>query len=124
MDNGFNKLERLLHITNYRHKVISSNIANSDTPNYTAKDVDFKGLFDDAVLNLRTTDAHHINPSGNAKDAGAKIVEQDTNSWGDRNNVELDMEIAKMTENGLLHQAGVRLLSSKIRMFRTAIIGR
>lgn len=124
MDNGFNKLEKLLHITNFRHKVISSNIANSDTPNYIAKDIDFKGLFDEAVLNLRTTDSRHINPSGNTKDVSVNIVEQDTHLWGDKNNVELDMEIAKMTENGLLHQAGVRLLSSKIRMFRTAITGR
>jgi flagellar basal-body rod protein FlgB len=45
----------------------------------------------------------------------------DTQPWIDQNNVELDQEVAKMTENAMLYQAGVTLLSTKIRMFKSAL---
>jgi len=119
MDNGFNILERLIPLTNLRHGVITSNIANADTPDYEAKDLKFEQLLSDELLGLKTTCGKHIETTHlvSAGDAGPEAGEQ----WLDRNNVHLDMEVAKMTENALLFQAALQMFSTKIRMFKNAV---
>jgi len=119
MGNGFQILERLLQATKIRHGVIVSNIANADTPDYKAKDVKFEQLLTGEIMNLRRTSPRHIaayeaGPSGS-------VTAETTNHWEDRNNVELDMEVAKMTENSLLYQAAIHLLSTNMRMFKNAL---
>jgi len=120
MDKSFELLERLIYATNIRHRVLSSNIANSDTPNYKARDVDFNSFLAGEQARLTVTDPRHI-PAGGSGMAGADIISAPGQAWGDGNNVELDMEVAKMTENGLLNQAGVRLLSIKIGTYKNAL---
>ncbi len=121
MDKGFNLLERLISATNMRHRVLLSNIANTDTPNYRAKDVDFKSYLSTEKTKLAVTDPRHIPSAGAGGGTSGDVTPETTQSWGDGNNVELDMEIAKMTENGLLYQAGVRLLSIQIGIFKNAL---
>jgi flagellar basal-body rod protein FlgB len=119
MDNGFNILERLIHLTNLRHGVISSNIANADTPDYKAKDLKFEQLLNDELLELKTTCAHHIK---NIDLSLSEEVSTDSGQqWADRNDVQLDMEVAKMTENALLFQAALNMFSTKARMFKNAL---
>lgn len=119
MDKSFGILQKIIQSSNERHKVIASNIANSDTPGYKAKDVKFTGVLNNEVK-LLTTDPKHMKSKNSGKSGGEIITENDL-SWGDRNNVELDVEVAKMTENSLRHDAAIRILNSKIKMFRNAI---
>ncbi|NTU42073.1 MAG: flagellar basal body rod protein FlgB [Nitrospirales bacterium] len=119
MEDGLRVLERIIYATQVRHKVLTSNIANTDTPRYRAKDVDFQGLVNDAANSLRTTDPHHIQAHPGDPTATPGVVESP--SWGDDNNVELDMEVAKMTENGLLFESAVKLLTTKINMLKSAL---
>ncbi len=122
MDKSFRILQKIVQSANTRQKVIASNIANADTPGYKARDV----KFDDFLKNemkLLTTSAKHITGK---KDAGVsgELITEGSLSWGDGNNVELNAEVAKMTENSLRHDAAIKILNSKIRMFRNAIRGR
>jgi len=119
MDKSFGIHQKMIQTANTRHKVIASNIANSDTPGYKAKDVKFSGVLNNEVK-LSTTDPKHIQSKTGGKGSGTVITENDL-SWGDRNNVELDVEVAKMTENSLRHEASLKILNSKIRMYRNAI---
>jgi len=119
MDKGFKILERMVRAANIRQKVISSNIANADTPGYKAKDVKFDNLLGKEIK-LLTTDGKHLGGSGSGGASGKTSVEENL-SWEDRNNVELNVEVAKMTENALLHDAAVTILASKIRMYKMAI---
>ncbi|MBI5741665.1 MAG: flagellar basal body rod protein FlgB [Nitrospirae bacterium] len=119
MDKGFKTLERIVQAANIRQKVITSNIANADTPGYKAKDVKFDNLLG-KEMKLLTTDAKHIGGSGSGGASGKTSIEENL-SWEDRNNVELNVEVAKMTENALLHDTAVTILSSKIRMYKMAI---
>ena len=121
MDKGFNILHNILKATGIRHKVISSNIANSDTPGYKAKDVKFGDLVEKQRRILKTDPKHIGGADGSNISSMVKV--QETPSWGDKNNVELNIEVAKMTENSLLHEAAVTILSKKIKMFKTAIGG-
>lgn len=121
MDKGFSFLERLIYAANARHKVIASNIANADTPRFRAKDLDFRAVVEDEAAALVTTTPMHIKTSGVPGGVPSAMTDAASDPWGDGNNVELDMEMAKMTENALLYEAGARLLSSKMRMFRNAL---
>ena len=121
MDKGFNILHKMIQAAGVRQKVIASNIANADTPGYKAKDVKFGSVVEKAGRIL-TTDPKHIS-KGKGSGISANITVEETPSWGDANNVELNVEIAKMTENSLLHNAAVTILSKKIKMFKAAIGG-
>ncbi len=119
MDDGFKILEHLIHLSNLRHAVIVSNIANADTPGYRAKDLKFDQLVSDELLELKTTCPDHIKSVNLAL---SDEVETDSGQqWADKNNVELDMEVAKMTENALLFQAALHMFSTKIQMFKNAL---
>lgn len=122
MDKGFNVLHRLINATNMRQRVISSNLANVDTPGYKAKDVTFGNLLG-KTMKLMKTDPKHVGGAENNEVNGNVIVENDL-SWGDRNNVELNVEVAKMTENSLFHNAAIKILSSKIKMYKAALRSR
>ncbi len=115
---SFRTLEQLIRYTNTRHGVLASNIANVDTPNYKAKDIKFKQELDNELL-LTTTSKKHMNTSGIS--STTEVVTKEAEIWEDKNNVEIDMEVAKMTENAMLFQAGISLLQSKIRMYKNAL---
>jgi flagellar basal-body rod protein FlgB len=114
----FKILERFINFTNMRHGVLTSNIANADTPGYKARDMEFKQALNNEI-ELSTTDPRHINPAGGG--VSAETETDTSNSWKDENNVEIDMETAKMMENAMSFQAGITVLNTKIKMFKDAI---
>ncbi len=120
MDKGVKNLEKLMEATTFRHRVLSSNIANSDTPGYKARDVDFSSYFDDERMKMYTTNRMHYKDGLPVTLAGLTSP-LDTLLWGDSNNVEIDMEVAKMTENAMKYQASVKLISQKFTMYKDAI---
>ncbi len=119
MDKGFKVLHGLLTAANMRQKVISSNIANADTPGYKARDVKFNNLLG-KEMSVMKTDSKHMSMETKSGGSGNFTIEENL-SWGDGNNVEINVEVAKMTENALTHEAAIKILSSKIKMFKDAI---
>lgn len=119
MGDGFKILENLLHLASLRHGVIASNIANVDTPDYKVKDLKFEQFLNDELIELKTTSPQHITNMnlGLSEEVRIELGQQ----WVDKNNVELDMEVAKMTENALLFQAALHMFSTKISMFKNAL---
>lgn len=119
MDKSFNVLHRILQTTGQRQKLLASNIANAETPGYKAKDIKFGSLLK-SETNLLTTNSNHMkNMNGNS--VSGQIVLENTSSWNDNNNVELNSEIAKMTENELTQSAAIKILNTKIKMYKSAI---
>ena len=119
MSDLFKILERQIQASNVRHGVIASNIANVDTPGYKARDVKFDEARETATIELRKTSSSHLDGGEGA--AGGKVAVDSRPSWGDGNNVELDVEVSKMTENAVFFQTAVTLLGTNIRMFKTAL---
>jgi flagellar basal-body rod protein FlgB len=119
MSDGMKVLEQVVRQASIRNGVLTSNIANVDTPNYRAKDVKFSHVLGNE-MSMTVTDARHIRtgPGGNAP---GEVQEEDTKPWADKNNVEMDQEVAKMTENAMLFEAGITLLKKKIQMFKNAL---
>ena len=123
MDKGSQILEQIIRTTTFRHKVLASNIANVDTPGYKTKDVPFNTLVKNQVLGLSRTNPNHFQGT-NSLPGNGEMVALDRSPWEDGNNVALDMELANMTENALLYEAGTKLFSKKLQMYKNAIKGR
>ncbi|VAX32940.1 hypothetical protein MNBD_NITROSPIRAE02-1663 [hydrothermal vent metagenome] len=122
MDFTLKRLEEMIKFTMQRHSVLLSNLANSDTPQYRAKDIKFESVFDEERLRLKNTSPTHLR----ALEIGGDIeVKLDTASpWLDGNNVEEDVEMAKITENALLYQTTLRLINDRFKAYRNLISGR
>jgi flagellar basal-body rod protein FlgB len=120
MSDGFAVLDRLISAAGFRHRVISSNIANVDTPGYKAKDVKFDQILG-SEMRLSVTSPRHV--SGNGPGSSGELTAAEAEAWADQNTVALDVEVSKMTENSMLYQAGVAMLATKIRMFKMALKG-
>lgn len=120
MDDSIKVLETLITYTAKRHGVLLSNIANVDTPEYRAKDLLFPKLVEEESLKLITTNEKHIQ-NKDPHQLKEEVVEVAAENWDDKNNVELDKEMAKMTENSILYQTGLNMLSARIRMFKNAL---
>lgn len=119
MSDGMKILEGIIRAAGQRHGVIASNIANADTPGYRARDLEFEQTLE-GEIRLSTTSPLHLTADGGLGPWG-RVVEVESRPWADGNNVEIDLEVAKMTENAMLFQAGVSLLSTRIKMFRNAL---
>ena len=120
MDKVFGVLERIAQAAGMRQKVIASNIANADTPGYQATDLVFKNILGNEHVKLSTSDPKHI-AGTKTNGANGKLIVENSPSWGDGNNVELDVEVAKMTKNSLLYSTAITIMSTKLQMFKNAI---
>lgn len=100
-----------LNIRAMRQEVLASNLANSDTPNYKARDVDFAAALRSAQgagggsLGLARTDAAHLGATaGGALGNGAIKYRSATQPSLDGNTVDPDIERAAFTENAMHYQ--------------------
>ena len=126
MDRTTRILSRALDFRSANQQVISSNMANVDTPGFRPKEL----LFDQElrraagknIASLKTTDSNHFSHSSDVIEGGfsLKTVPQEDGEPGQLN---IDAEMAKMTKNNLLYEASSRLLTKKIRALRSAIEG-
>jgi flagellar basal-body rod protein FlgB len=106
------QLERYLDLVAFRHELISSNLANVDTPGYRTQDVDFESELRRAELRL---DGSPVSP--HVKEVKGLIERPDGN------NVSLDRESLALARTQLQFRAGVELLRSEIHRLQTAING-
>jgi len=113
-----------------RNEVLAANIANSDTPNYKARDIDFAATLGRTranSLHMTTTHSAHQSVGGAGGGAGRngellyRIPHQPSL---DGNSVEADVEQAKFGENALRYQASLMFISGRMRSLRAAIAGR
>jgi len=104
-----------------RTKVIQGNIANADTPGYVPKDLKFERVLREQ-LHLKRDDPRHIDPSRREKTL--KIFEIKSPSGYDRNRVNLDRELAKLSESSIMYKALVESLKKEISKIKLSIQGR
>jgi flagellar basal-body rod protein FlgB len=106
---GIDKVLPHLNFVWKRHKVILSNIANADTPNYRAKDVVMEK---ESVGKLKITRERHISPKSRE---GFRVIEIQRRLVGnDFNNVSLEEEMAKLTQNRIAYEAYMRMIRGSV----------
>ena len=123
-------LERSLNIRSQQHRVLSSNIANLDTPNYKAVELaveeDITGSQNSASsIQLVQTQLGHLplkhDMADQLKLKAAKPPEFSVR--GDGNTVDLDRTMGKLAENTLLYKTAAQLISQKFSGLKSAIRG-
>ncbi|HEY6642612.1 flagellar basal body rod protein FlgB [Povalibacter sp.] len=119
-----------LKLRSQRTEVLAANLANADTPNYQARDIDFKSALAAASsgkssgVNLATSNARHIGPAGiNGTSAPELKYRTPLAPSLDGNTVDTQLEQAAFAENSVRYQATLTFLSSKFRGLMTAITG-
>jgi flagellar basal-body rod protein FlgB len=109
-------LSQLIDTAALRHRVISNNLANVNTPNFHRKEVSFEETFAREVQRGDTAHAAAVQPRVVESQGGA--VRQDGN------NVDLDKEMGDLNKNALMFNAATQILLGEIAAMRTAITGR
>ncbi len=112
-----------------RTEVLANNLANADTPNFKARDIDFKSVMaaqaeqqSRAVAALRTTHPGHLASSPMEPD-GDLMYRNPTLPSLDGNTVEGHVEQAEFANNSVNFMASLRFLDGKFRNLTTAIKG-
>lgn len=123
LDNSFITLKRAMDVTHVRNKVIAENLANSETPGYKAKKVDFKtAMFDaerGADLQIRRSNSGHLSPQRSAYNV--KVDDSKNPSRADGNNVDQEMEIVNMSENSIIYNSAAETMGRRFKLIDFAI---
>lgn len=119
-------LERGLDYAAIRGKTISQNIANVDTPNYKAKSVSFKEVFENAQssssLQAYRTDSRHL-PFKNVKETTGVFDLSSLRYRHNGNGVDMDKEQADLATNQIYYNALVDRISGKFNTLQNVIKG-
>ncbi len=118
--------EQALKFRAMRSEVLSSNIANADTPNYKARDIDFgQALKSARTDSIRMTTTSDLHKTGSGMETGSpKTMYRVPNQPSlDGNTVETDVEQAHFAENALQYRTSLAFLDGQIRSLRYALKG-
>lgn len=132
----FNQLA--LSLRAQRQQLLASNIANADTPNFKARDFDFKQALQTALKSngsntattgLTKTSTAHLDGNANLgateQSVGGVPFQYRGNGQGnvDGNTVDMDVERNQFADNALHYEANLTVISIQIRNLLTAIQG-
>jgi flagellar basal-body rod protein FlgB len=118
-----------LNVQAYRQQVLASNIANADTPNYKARDIDFQSALHSALgaksgsVVLARTAARHLPAAASSPFATAVQYRGEQQSSVDGNTVNSDVERAQFAENSVRYEASLTFIGGYLRALNTAITG-
>ncbi len=126
-DNIFGIHEQALLLHGQRLSVLAANIANADTPNYKARDIDFASVLGNAdgqaPLPVTVTDAAHMAMTDNGLALGEVQYRNPYQASLDGNTVEMPVEQAAFSENNVRYQASLTFINNQISSLMYAIAG-
>ena len=110
-----------LNMRRKRQEILASNIANSETPGYKAKRLDFEEALSNAIdldeihSMKKGSSKHFETVQGDLEQLTPRVYEDPSSSVGeDGNSVNREQELARMAENKLMFDASVQLLNKKM----------
>jgi flagellar basal-body rod protein FlgB len=123
-------LTKSLNLRSIQHKALASNIANMDTPNYKAVELDVaekmnKNKGSGPGLNLARTHGGHL-PFRSHRTDRLKLKAVPPSAYslrGDGNTVDIDRTMGKLAENTLMYRATAQLISRKFKGLKNVIKG-
>ncbi|HYD79784.1 MAG TPA: flagellar basal body rod protein FlgB [Paucimonas sp.] len=125
--------ETALSLRAQRQQLLASNIANADTPNYKARDIDFNKALRSALAQseparqpgLIKTAAAHLPGTGAGNTIGGEQLLYRTVQQGavDGNTVDMDVERNQFTDNAIRYEASLTMISGQIKSLLAAIQG-
>ncbi|MGA2733001.1 MAG: flagellar basal body rod protein FlgB [Syntrophobacteraceae bacterium] len=117
-DKTLQMIEDRLSLNSTNQKLISSNLANINTPGYNAKGVSFENVLrqslEEHVLQMVRTNGSHLAPDD-------PLQALETPEIVETGPVDLDTEMVNLTKNSIEYQHMVGMLNKKFTMLKTAI---
>ncbi|MDX1795853.1 MAG: flagellar basal body rod protein FlgB [Hydrogenovibrio sp.] len=132
MESIFGIHEHALMVRKEREGILANNLANADTPNFKARDLDWRKEMRDAQEQLDTsrfkpdmkrTNSRHIEGFADISTDDYLKYRVPTQPALDGNTVETHVEKAKFMENALQYQASLEFINGKISGIRNALTG-
>ena len=127
IDKAFGIHPKAMSMLSQRSSVLAANIANADTPEYLARDIDFRNLLQTEQLkqkvSLERTNAGHMGIGG---DSGKTelLYRVPMKAMTNGNSVEAEVEQAAFSENALRYQTSVTFMNGTIAGLMLAIKGK
>ncbi|NBQ88192.1 MAG: flagellar basal body rod protein FlgB [Betaproteobacteria bacterium] len=117
--------ERSLAVRSQRLEVLAQNIANADTPQYKARDVDFRAVLarqQDPDNRMTSTQSTHFDEGAGLAPDGLRYRKPFNTSF-DGNTVEMSVEQAQYGRAAADYQATLNFLESRVNNIRRALRG-
>ena len=122
--------EKALGFRAQRAEVLANNIANADTPNFKARDLDFATVLAEQAgkgargpVELNRTDSRHIAAEGMMNADAGLFYRNPLHASIDQNTVDLQIEQSNYAENSVNFQASFTFLNSKFKGLVSALRG-
>jgi len=113
-----------------RQNVLAQNVANVDTPGYTARDlkpVNFEDILQGTTTptqfqgGMVVTDPHHISITAQSGEDFSDVSSPDVEANPSGNTVSLEQEMIRVSDTQAEYQAASNLYAKAMNMMRTAI---
>ncbi|GAF63720.1 flagellar basal body rod protein FlgB [Bacillus sp. TS-2] len=119
-------LEKSLNGAQLRHRAISENIANVDTPNYKAKKVSFqdvlkKELDSSSTLNAYRTHSNHLEFKSSS--SHPSIIQEQTSYTHNGASVDIDQEMAELAKNQIYYNSLIDRMNGSFSNLKMVIRG-
>lgn len=116
---------RALALREKRGEILAANLANADTPDFKARDLDFKSVLKQSMpssVALERTNSGHITPQQQL--FGANLMYRNPTQVSlDGNTVEPQIEQTNYAENAVQYQASLQFINSRFSGLMTAVRG-
>jgi flagellar basal-body rod protein FlgB len=134
LDDAIRFQQTALRIRGQRQEIIAANIANADTPNYKARDIDFGAALNNALSGIATqaieptkTSPQHLSTDGTGSTVGAgssgpqyrKVLQNSVNG----NTVDMDVERNQFMENAIRYEASLTAVNDQLKRIIAALQG-
>lgn len=126
-DKTTNALATSIGMRQMRNTVISSNIANAETPGYKAKKLDFEGALQraldlDGANALSTSNGDHMAVGSLAVSKTRADIFEDPEGavTNDGNSVDIEKEMSALSENAVMYKAALQLINKKMAALKYA----
>lgn len=138
LDAALNFHQTALRVRNQRQELLASNIANADTPQYKARDIDFQSAMQSALQQtsagnattitgmMQQTNTGHMNGQGSSGYVGSAsdpLFRSVVQGSVDGNTVDMDVERNAYVDNGIRYEASLTMISGQIKKMLSAING-
>jgi len=127
-DKTLQALTTALNFREMRNELISTNIANANTPGFKAKKLDFeealaRALDVDGQMQMNVTDGkHHTVGNGGFNNLDPEVYDNPNGVVSESGNtVDVEAEMATMAENKLMYDALVQLINKKMGIMKYAL---
>ena len=129
LDDTFRFHQDAANLRAQRQQLIASNIANADTPQFKARDFNFKAALEGALggsraIKLTTSAPSHLaSPNGGPADGEQLLYRTAVQGSVDGNTVDMDVERGQFADNAIHYEANLTFLGDQIKTLRAAIQG-